>query len=118
LRLNRIAPDEKFLRGALRAARTSYYESINRAALGICHGLAGDGEFLLECANVAGDAPYMDWVYSCADRLEGLMVSHAKIGIADWARTMRPDLLNGSAGVGWFLLQLSSPEFARDPVIN
>ncbi|QRX94942.1 class IV lanthionine synthetase LanL [Streptomyces noursei] len=100
--------DEDFLTAARQAAaavrRTRWHEGPTQ-----CHGLAGDGEFLLDLAQATGDGTYRDWAAELATGIharhvvrDGRMVVPDDTGTAVWA-----DFNTGLSGVVAFLARLA-----------
>ncbi|WP_093716816.1 class IV lanthionine synthetase LanL [Actinacidiphila alni] len=107
LRLWRATGDERHLTLAREAA-----QSVRAAAwtspTAVCHGLAGDGEFLLDLAAAQPDGPYRAWA---EDLATVLYARHAVVGglrlVPDEnATTFTAGYQTGTAGVISFLLRL------------
>ncbi|WP_051926513.1 class IV lanthionine synthetase LanL [Streptomyces durhamensis] len=100
--------DEGLLTVARQAAvavrRTRWHEGPTQ-----CHGLAGDGEFLLDLAQATGDGTYRGWAEELAAGIharhvvrDGRMVVPDDTGTAVWA-----DFNTGLSGVVAFLTRLA-----------
>jgi serine/threonine protein kinase len=107
LRLGQATEDERHLRLAQEAAQAVRAASWT-SPTAVCHGLAGDGEFLLDLAAARPEGPYRAW----AEDLATVLYSrHAVVG----GRRLVPDesaaaftagYQTGTAGVISFLLRL------------
>lgn len=75
-----------------------------------CHGLAGDGEFLLDLADASGDVRFRDWAHELAVSIacrgvlrDGRMLAPDETGVA-----VSADYSTGLSGVLAFLLRLGT----------
>jgi len=104
----------------MRGAATTIGASIRqRDASGLCHGLAGDGSFLLDCYQLFGDPAHLAVARECGERLRGFEVDGKPGEIRSTTATgMQPGLMLGTAGVGVFLLRLAQPETAADLMLG
>ena len=118
LRLARLAPDERLLAAARGAAATVGRQLEARPCSGICHGLAGDGAFFLDCYQAFGEPHYLELARQCGRRLDRFR-HRDQAGIYRLGRgtPSSPDLLFGSAGVGAFFLRLADPETLVDLIL-
>ncbi|MFJ2959800.1 class IV lanthionine synthetase LanL [Streptomyces sp. NPDC087270] len=107
LRLGQATGEERHLRLAQEAA-----QSVRAAAwtspTAVCHGLAGDGEFLLDLAAARPEGPYRAWA---EDLATVLYARHAVVGglrlVPDeGASAFTAGYQTGTAGVISFLLRL------------
>ena len=73
-----------------------------------CHGLAGDGQFLLDLAQALGDERYRHWAEESAARLDTSAVEHdgRMVVPADDGTSFHAGYGTGLAGVADFLLRL------------
>ncbi|MEU7986476.1 lanthionine synthetase LanC family protein [Streptosporangium canum] len=72
-----------------------------------CHGLPGDGEFLLDMAGLTGDDRYHRWARDLAACLEFRAVGRSgRLLVPDAQAGFSPTFLGGTAGVVAFLLRL------------
>lgn len=72
-----------------------------------CHGLPGDGEFLLDMADLTGDDRYHRWARDLAGCLELRAVGRSgRLLVPDAQAGFSPTFLGGTAGVVAFLLRL------------
>src|SRR5206468_1376399 len=53
------APDARYEHGLRRAAETVAIHAHQRTSSGLCHGVAGDGMFFLDCYQALGDEQYL-----------------------------------------------------------
>jgi Lanthionine synthetase C-like protein len=107
LRLLAVTGEQRFSEYA-RAAAGEVYQSRWRSSSAACHGLAGDGQFLLDLADQLDDPTYRAWA---EDLVRLMAVRHCR----RFGRTLVPDETNrdvvadynvGLAGVLAFLLRL------------
>lgn len=120
VRLAQLHPKADFTQAAEQAALTAHREMARRPSPTLCHGVAGDGMFFLECDGSLDDARYGDWARECGDRLRSFRDERlpGRYLPAAGAGPARPDLLTGDAGVGWFHLGLANPANAADPILG
>lgn len=72
-----------------------------------CHGLPGDGEFLLDMADLTGDDRYHRWARDLAACLASRAVGRSgRLLVPDAQAGFSPTFLGGTAGVVAFLLRL------------
>jgi lantibiotic modifying enzyme len=118
LRLQRVAPRDTYVRAAREAASTAVREMRRRVSPCLCHGLVGDGNLLLDCYEVLGDAQFADGAQDCATRLLEFRDAQRPGAYRSWlTKISRPDLLVGDAGIGWFFLRLARTVPIGDPVL-
>ncbi|MFD1546658.1 class IV lanthionine synthetase LanL [Nonomuraea guangzhouensis] len=73
----------------------------------LCHGLPGEGDFLLDMARFTGDERYHRWAEDLAGCLCARAVRHAgRLHVPDRLGRTVPTYLGGTAGVLAFLLRL------------
>ncbi len=116
LRLSAEDGDE-FAEAAAGAAVTAQREAPRRPSSSLCHGVAGDGLFFLECATVLGPEPYFELARQASrvidrHRRPGRSGSYTQLG----SSLDRPELLVGDAGVGWFHLALAAASGSLGPL--
>ncbi|MFF5176312.1 class IV lanthionine synthetase LanL [Micromonospora sp. NPDC000089] len=90
------------------AAARAVHRGRWRSGTAFCHGLAGDGEFLLDVADATGDGRFRSWAEDLALCLsvravedDGLLVVPGEDG-----EHLNADFATGLAGIGTFLLRL------------
>src|SRR5690606_39002971 len=90
------------------AAAVAVHRSRWRSSPAACHGLAGDGQFLLDAAELLVDPTYHEWAADLADclavrhcRRDGLLLTADETG-----RDVVADYQVGTAGVVAFLARL------------
>ncbi|GAA4179262.1 hypothetical protein GCM10022252_00510 [Streptosporangium oxazolinicum] len=72
-----------------------------------CHGLPGDGEFLLDMAGFTADERYLRWAGDLAGCLEARAVTRSgRLLVPDPFSKVVPTFLGGTAGIVAFLLRL------------
>ncbi|MER5647113.1 lanthionine synthetase LanC family protein [Streptosporangium sp. NPDC002524] len=72
-----------------------------------CHGLPGDGEFLLDMAGFTADDRYLRWAGDLAGCLEARAVTRSgRLLVPDSFSRVVPTFLGGTAGIVAFLLRL------------
>jgi lantibiotic modifying enzyme len=117
-RLSRIIPDSRYREAAEGAARSTAAALDARTSAGLCHGLAGDGGFLLDMYKATGDESFLGGARRAAHRLDGFAVAASPGWYRDEHRGGRlPGLLRGSAGIGSFLLRLGNPDGAGGDLV-
>ncbi|MGW0434569.1 class IV lanthionine synthetase LanL [Micromonospora sp. NPDC003197] len=89
---------------AARAVRRARWQ----AGTGQCHGLAGDGEFLLDLAEASGDKRYRSWAEELASNIytPGVLRDRRLLVPDESRTTVVADFATGLAGVLAFLLRL------------
>jgi Lanthionine synthetase C-like protein/Protein kinase domain len=102
------ATDEPALGAYAGAAAVAVHRSRWRSLPSACHGLAGDGQYLLDAAQVLGDETYDDWAESL---VEAIAVRHCRRGgrllvPGEDGQSVVSDYQTGLAGVLSFLLRL------------
>jgi hypothetical protein len=118
LRLNRLAPDPRYREAAEGAARTMAMALETETRSGICHGVSGAGNLLLDCYQAFGEQRWLDLAHEGGRRLQefrdperpGVYKINAEGAVS-------PDLMLGYAGAGSFFLRLGSPETAPDLIL-
>ena len=119
LRLNQLAPEGEYLRAAAGAADTISQHLDSEEVLGLCHGLSGSGQMLLDCFRALGDPYWRTRALFAAQRLDVLRTKQqpeASKETHDVA--ISPDLMLGSAGVGSLFLRLSQAKTAGDLILG
>jgi hypothetical protein len=132
--MNRLAPDPRYRDAAEGAARTLVAQMGTEARSGLCHGLSGTGNLLLNCFQTLGVEQWLEHARECGSRLQRFRVpapadaTTGERGDGDpEARDVyalhgdgasSPDLMLGYAGVGSFLLRLADPETAPDLIFG
>lgn len=103
---------------ALAGART-ISEVGHRGGTTLCHGLAGNGDFLLEVSRVLQEPRWFSDAVRIADILE--LYARPYIGGLAWPGdhpdVITPDFMVGCAGVGAFLLRMAEPERLGSPLL-
>lgn len=102
LQLYAIDQDKRWLTAVKGAAIATENEIESKERLGLCCGLAGDGSFLLDAAPALGGA-WLDLAARCGSRI----LERIRSG-----RNPSPDLMQGEAGIGAFMLRLARPDQA------
>ncbi|HZC27801.1 MAG TPA: lanthionine synthetase LanC family protein, partial [Actinopolymorphaceae bacterium] len=102
------ATDEPAIGAYAGAAAVAAHRARWQSLPSSCHGLAGNGQFLLDAAHLLDDATYADWA---DDLVEAMAVRHCRragrLLIPDeTGHTVTPDYQTGLAGVLSFLLRL------------
>ena len=102
------ATDEPALGAYAGAAAVAVHRSRWRSLPSACHGLAGDGQYLLDAADILGDDTYHDWAESM---VEAIAVRHCRRGgrllvPGENGQAVVSDYHTGLAGVLSFLLRL------------
>ena len=111
-------PDGRFVEAARLAAVTIRTESRQRSRVGLCCGVAGDGNLLLDRYAAAPNASDLTAARDCARMLDryrdgdrpGLYRNDAHGAVST-------DMMLGSAGVGAFLLRLADPAAGTDLIL-
>jgi lantibiotic modifying enzyme len=102
-----VTGERRFLDLAERAAVTVRQQrwSVGNSA---CHGLAGDGEFLLDMAQFTGEGRYAEWAQELAAVLYArrLYVDGLAVVCGEHPVTVTADFNTGLSGVIGFLLRL------------
>ncbi|MEU4829796.1 class IV lanthionine synthetase LanL [Streptosporangium sp. NPDC023615] len=102
----RATGDDGALRLARRAA-VAAHRTRWRSGTVPCHGLPGEGEFLLDMADFTGEDRYLRWAGDLAGCLRARAVSRSgRTLVPDPFSTVLPTFLGGTAGVVTFLLRL------------
>lgn len=92
-----------FIRGAAEAVLSARWKS----GVGYCHGLAGNGDFLLDIAQALGDAAYLSGAWDIARVLMDRRVMHrSELTYADEAGAVTTSFGGGTGGILSFLLRL------------
>jgi lantibiotic modifying enzyme len=102
------------------AGDTVLAEAPARLRSGLCCGVAGAGNTLLDAYQQTGDRRYLDGAWASGWRL-GPFAHPSRPGVSRLAAdapTWSPDLMQGYAGVGAFLLRLAAPESAPDLILG
>ncbi len=94
--------------GELAASAASAVRSALGTALPVwCHGLAGSGDFLLDCAEVLGDPRYREWAEEAAELIGAHAVRHhGRFLLPDESGALVSAYGNGFGGPLSFLLRL------------
>jgi hypothetical protein len=102
-----LATGEARYRDLAHAAAVAVRHSRWLSGVAACHGLAGDGEFLLDLAEAAG-GPYRDWAEELAACLHLRSVRRGRrlLVLPEPAGTANLDFGTGLAGVVGYLLRL------------
>jgi lantibiotic modifying enzyme len=134
LEMNRLAPEPRYRAAAEGAARTLTAQMETETRSGLCHGLSGTGNLLLNVYQALGREQWLDYARSCGSRLQQFRVPAPDVATSgergdgdpeardvyalhgDGASS--PDLMLGYAGVGSFLLRLADPETAPDLIFG
>jgi hypothetical protein len=78
-----------------------------RSGISYCHGLAGNGDFLLDASDLVGDGPYRLWAVDLASVLfQRRVVQNGLCTFGDQPGLRTPDFNVGLAGVLSFFLRL------------
>lgn len=119
IRLNEIEAREGYAETARQAAITVRRELPRRATPGLCHGVAGDGNFHLDLFRFLGDRDCLLDARGCATHLQQYR-DPDRVGRYQTTSDgiSRPDLCVGDAGVGWFFLRMEHPHTTGDPVLD
>jgi class IV lanthipeptide synthase len=119
LGLDRLAPDPRYRQAAKRAAYTVAAQRATEARSGLCHGLSGMGDFMIDCYQAFGDEQWLALARECAGRLQRFRTPE-RPGVYAMHRdgAVSPDLMVGYAGVGSFLLRLVDARTAPDPILG
>lgn len=134
LRLERIAPNPRYRDAAAGAARTLAAQMESEPRSGLCHGLSGTGNLLLDCYQTLGTAHWLDRARECGGQLRRFRLPDLEGSTReghDHERVERrgvyamhgegassPDLMLGYAGIGSFMLRLAAPETAPDLILE
>jgi lantibiotic modifying enzyme len=96
-------------------AAQAVYRSRWQAGTVQCHGLAGDGEFLLDLAEISGQDHYRTWAGELAASIYARHAIHGgRVLPPDETRTsLRVDFNTGISGILSFLLRLQKPASPR-----
>lgn len=119
LHLDRLTPDRRYRDAARGAARTVAAQRSHEPSPCLCHGLAGTGNFLLDCYQALGESQWLDLALKCAVQLDDFR-DPERTGVYRMSREgfVSPDLLLGYAGVGSFLIRLVDPETSEEIVLG
>lgn len=119
VRLNQMAPDQRYRETAQGAARTVADQRSRELHSCLCHGLSGTGHIMIDCHQAFTDPQWLVLARECGGYLTRF---HDEAHPGSYARTVNgaasPDLMLGSAGVGSFLLRLASPDSIREPILR
>lgn len=104
---------------AIAAARAVASQRGSDTRSGLCHGLSGTGDLMLDCHQNLGGSDWLNIAADCAVRLRrfrvaerpGVYLMHDNGGTS-------PDLMLGYAGIGSFLLRLVQPQNATDLIFG
>lgn len=134
LRMNRLAPDARYRDAAEGAARTLAAQMEAETRSGLCHGLSGTGNLLLNVYQALGGEQWLERARACGSRLQQFRVPAPEVSLSqeggdgDAERgavyamhgegASSPDLMLGYAGVGSFLLRLADPKTAPDLILG
>ncbi|MFF5563203.1 class IV lanthionine synthetase LanL [Streptomyces sp. NPDC012623] len=107
LRLWRATGDDTHLRLAEQAG-AAVHAARWTASTAACHGIAGDGDFLLDLADALPDGPYRSWAGDLASvlRLRAVVRDELLLVPDESGTSVRPDARTGVAGAVSFLLRL------------
>ncbi len=119
IRAAEIFANDQFLDLALRCGQATQGAGDIRENPSQCHGLAGNGELLLELARVTGDD---SWVTYAADFGDAAMAyQHDVDGAVQWMGdepgNYSPDFMLGSAGLGHYFLRIARPTDVHMPLM-
>lgn len=103
-RLGRATGDERYL-GLAHEAAATVRQGRWFSGVAACHGLAGNGEYLLDLA-ADGDGPYREWAEEIAACLYAKHVRRGGRAIPADGSEVNLDYAGGLAGVVGFLLRL------------
>ncbi|WP_328580619.1 class IV lanthionine synthetase LanL [Streptomyces sp. NBC_00370] len=108
LRLWRATGDSAHLRLAEQAG-AAVHAVRSTASTAACHGIAGDGDFLLDLADAVPEGPYRDWACDLASvlRLRAVLRDGLFVVPDESGTSVRPDAQTGLAGAVSFLLRLT-----------
>ena len=112
-------PDPRYRETAEAAGRTIAASWTSELRSGLCHGVSGAGDFMLDCYQAFGDDRWLTVAGQCGGRLEAFRVPEQP-GVYAMRDddAVSPDLLLGYAGVGAFLLRLADPTRATDLILG
>jgi lantibiotic modifying enzyme len=133
LALNRLAPDSRYRAAAEAGVRTVAAQLGRETRSGICHGLSGLGNALLDAYQALGTEHCLELAREVGGQLQRFHVSDSSgiasdgSGAGDPERrgvyamngegAVSPDLMLGYAGVGSFLLRLAEPTMP-EPILG
>ena len=111
--------DESLRDLALRSGESTYQAGDYRENPSQCHGLAGNGETLIELGRVTGD---QNWLQRAREFGRQAKVYREETPSGprwrgDDPGNYSPDLMMGAAGTGHFFLRLARPELVPMPLM-
>jgi lantibiotic modifying enzyme len=119
VRLDRIQPDARYREVARGAAHTVAAQVDRETLSGLCHGLAGSGNTLLDAYQALGSSYFLDIARRCGSKLDRfrdpkrpgqyMMSSQGMVS---------PDMMLGYAGIGSLMLRLANPESAGEFILR
>jgi lantibiotic modifying enzyme len=117
--LDELVPDARYGDAARRAARAAAATRAEDGRSGLCHGLSGTGEYMIDCYQAFGDPEWLALARDCGTHVRRFRVPQQPgvYAMHDVA-AVSPDLYLGYAGIGSFLLRLADPVVATDLVLS
>jgi len=101
------------------ASARTVSEAGRRGGTTLCHGLAGNGDYLLEASRLLQEPRYFSDAVMIADLLE--LYARPDMGGVAWPGdhpdVVTPDYMVGCAGVGAFLLRMAESERVGSPLL-
>ena len=119
VRLHQLVPDPRYRDVALGAAATTTASLRRESQLGICHGVSGTGQLLLDCYRGLGTADSLAGARECAAVIDRFR-SPDRPGSYHTRGDGRvgPELMLGSAGIAAFMLRLTDPDNRGEIVLG
>ena len=118
-RTHEITGDESCREWALRCGGSTYAAGDIRRNPSQCHGLAGNGELLIELARITGDGEWADkarkFGYLAAEYGDGDPPNRR--WRSDEPGEYSPDFMLGASGLGHFFLRLAQPNDVHMPLM-
>ena len=119
LALDSLEPDARYRDAARGSARAMSAQRRREAHSSVCHGLAGLGHVMLDCARAFGEPEWHEFALDCATRLQPFRDPQHRGVYRTRARgVVSPDLMLGYAGVGSLFMRLVDPESSEEIILG
>lgn len=117
--LDGLMPDRRYREAAKRGAYAIAARRETEISAGICHGLSGTGQFMLDCYQQFGGSKWVALARECGGRLQRFKLSErAGVYAMHGKGAVSPDLMLGYAGIGSFLLRVANAPIATDLIFG